>query len=68
MDSSEYATPDSPDMDSSAPDAIDAGLGIARVCAYATPCKCLSQSSQRYPVEATEVLTYAPGSQYVTAT
>lgn len=68
MDSAEDATPDSPYMDSSAPDAIDAGLGIARVCAYATPCKFLSPSSQCYPVEDSDVLASAPVSQYVTAT
>ena len=55
-------------MDSSASDAIDAGLGIARVCAYATQCKCLSPSSQGYPVEDSDVLASAPVSQYVTAT
>jgi len=68
MDSADDAASDSPDMDSSAPDAIDAGLGIACFCAYATPCKFLSPSSQCYPVEVTEVLASAPGSQYVTTT
>lgn len=54
-----------PDVDAAVQ--AEAGPGVMCPCAYASQCKCLSESSQNYPFEVTEAIPFDAGAAHVVA-